>query len=563
MIGSMTVAQYAVRQMQAWGIETVFGVPGDTLLPLLEELRRAGSPRFIVCRHEGSAAMMASAYAKLTGRVAACLADAGPGAVQMLNGVYDAWMDRVPLLAITGELPAQQRGLRWPQDAGLDALFREATAFSHTLSAPGQACAVFAHALRKSLLASRPVRIGVPADMWTQGCGPVAVELPPKDFGGRVETRDDRIREAAAWLESARRPVLFAGLGCRGAAGPLLALAERLQAPIVHSMPAIGMLPPEHPWNLGVVGKFGTQAAADVLAEADVILAAGTTWWQPEFFPAGARVIQVDRAVDHIGYTFPVDLGVWGDAGDVLSRLAEATSRVHRPEWAHRVAHARRAHEAEAAEVPTAGGPLHPAAVVQALSGHLVPDAVVALDVGNHAFWFSRYYRGPQVRVLLSGHWRSTGFALPAGIGAKLAAPARQVVVFAGDGGFAMSMAELATAVQHGLPIACIVLRDGRYAEEESLQRRLGREPFGTRLHNPDWAAYAHSCGVDGYRVETFEQLTAALARALPALAQGRAAVLDVAVAAVEPRYARPGQAFRDGRLLDAVLAGAQAPASR
>ncbi|MFS8665925.1 MAG: thiamine pyrophosphate-dependent enzyme, partial [Limnochordales bacterium] len=190
---------------------------------------------------------------------------------------------------------------------------------------------------------------------------------------------------------------------------------------------------------------------------------------------------------------------------------------------------------------------------------HLVPDAVVSLDVGNNAFWFSRFYRGPNIRLLLSGHWRTVGFGLPGGIGAKLAEPARQVVVFAGDGGFAMSSPELATAVQYRLPIACIILRDGRYAEEESLQRQTGRRPFGTRLHNPDWAAYARACGAEGYRVDTYEQLTAALAHALPRLAEGQVAVLDVGVAAVEPRHAQPGSVpARDERPLAA--AGAARP---
>src|SRR5690606_14840072 len=151
----MTVAQYVVRQMSARGIDTVFGVPGDTVLPLLEALRAAGRPRFIVCRHEGSAALMASAYGKVSGKPAAVVADSGPGAVQMLNGVYDAHMDRVPLLVITGELPTRRPGTHWPQDADLDSLYREATAFNHTLADGAQACAIFTHGLRRAVFASR------------------------------------------------------------------------------------------------------------------------------------------------------------------------------------------------------------------------------------------------------------------------------------------------------------------------------------------------------------------------------------------------------------------------
>ncbi|MBO8141488.1 MAG: thiamine pyrophosphate-binding protein [Firmicutes bacterium] len=546
MRGEMTVVQYVVRQMQAWGIDVVFGVPGDTLLPLLEELRREGRPRFVVCRHEGAAALMASAYGKMSGRLAACVADSGPGAVQMLNGIYDAAMDRVPLLAITGELPTRRAGTGWPQDADTDGLYREATAFSRTLADGGQACRIFSQALRRATLESSPVRVGVPKNLWMETIPDVRVEEPFQDFGGRVEIDPERIGQAARWLEEANRPVLFAGLGVRHAVGALLELAERLQAPIVHTMPAIGLVPAENPWNVGVIGPFGTQAAADVLGRADLVLVVGTTWWHPEYAAPHARIIQIDRRLEHIGLACPVDLGIWGDAADVLPRLAAALGRTYRPEWAAAADQARRSWDGEIAQVASdMSGPLHPAAVAAAVGRALVPGAAVSLDVGNNAFWFSRYFRGPEIRLLLSGHWRTVGFGLPGAIGAKLAAPSRQVVAFTGDGGFAMSMAELATAVQHRLAIACVVLRDGRYAEEEFLQRQTGRRPFGTALHNPDWAAYARACGAAGYRVENGEQLARAVQEALPRLAEGQVAVLDVATAPATPRRAEPRRGTR------------------
>ena len=312
--------------MSAWGIDTVLRVPA-TVLPLLEELRSTGRPRFIVCRHEGSAALMASAYAKSSGKPAAVIADSGPGAVQMLNGVYDTYMDRVPLIAITGELPTRRLGTHWPQDADLDALYREATAFNHTLADSGQAPRIFTQALRQALFRARPVRVGVPLNVWTQMVAGGRVTEPPTELGATVRTDERAVQRAVDMLEQAAHPVLFAGVGIAKAVEPLLQLADKLQAPIVHSMPALGLIPADNPWNMGVVGKFGTTAAAHMLGQADLIVAVGTTWWQPEYVSQAARVIQIDKTRDHIGLTFPIDLGVWGDVADVLPRLIAGLSR--------------------------------------------------------------------------------------------------------------------------------------------------------------------------------------------------------------------------------------------
>lgn len=541
MAAELTVAQYMARQMDAWDIDVVFGVPGDTVLPFLDALRTAGRPRFIVCRNPGSAALMASAYAKAAGKPAAVVADSGPGAVHMLSGVFDAFMDRVPLIAITGEPPTGRAGGHWPQAADIDALYREPTVFNQTLADGNQASRTFVQALRQALFRARPVRVGVPQNVWAQTVNRAKIVDRPAEPGATVRTDERAVQRAAEMLERSERPVLFAGLGVAEAAPSLLQLAEKLGAPIIHSMPALGLIPADNPWNLGVVGRYGTQAAAFAAGRADLVLAVGTTWWQPEYMSPTARVIQVDRTREHIGATYSVDLGVWGEAADVLPRLAEAVPRGARSQWREAV---RRARQQLADEVVWMSAdtrqPLQPGTVMAAVGQALVPGAVVALDVGNHTFWFTRYHRADNYKLLLSGHWRTMGFGLPAGIAAKLAAYDRQVVVICGDGGFAMSMAELTTAVQHQLPITVIVLRDGRYGQEETLQKLTGGVPFGTGLHNADWAAYAQACGAAGYRVETYEQLLHALDDALPKLAYGQVSVLDVAVDRVDPLFPQP-----------------------
>lgn len=574
----MTLADYVVRQMQVWGIDTVFGVPGETVLSLLQSLQAAGKPRFVVCRHAESAALMASAYGKASGKPAACIADAGPGAVQMLNGVYDARMDRVPLLVITGE-PRSDRGGFGPGEP-TDSVYRAVAVYNETLSGANQAPRLLGNALRRMAGHNRPVRIGVPYHLWDDTVSDARFVEPPGDEDGGAEVRPKErvLAKAAERLARANRPVLFAGLGVAGAVPELLRLARLLQAPIVHSLPAAGIIPPDDEWNLGVIGKFGTQAAADAFGRADVVLTVGTTWWEPEFAADDVQVIQVDIAREHLGMTFPADIGVWGDAALVLHRLAEGVGprepgehpKSHgadgakaedgdesswadgvaerrgdadspRGEWARFVGRLRFALESEWHEMShKTEAPLEPGAVIAEVGKSLVPDAVVSVDVGNNTFWFSRYMRGPDMQVLLSGHWRTAGFGLPGAVAAKLAHPHRQVVAVSGDGGFAMSMAELLTAVKYRLPILCVILSDGRYGEEAVRQEAQGHATEATGLYEPDWAAFARACGAAGYTVRDFNDLRRALDDALPALARGQTSVLHVHIARVAPLHPRP-----------------------
>lgn len=538
MKNGMTVADYIVRQMQLWDIDTVFGVPGDTVLPLLEALRAAGTPRFIVCRNAESAALMGSAYGKVTGKAAACVADAGPGAVQMLNGVFDARMDRVPLLAIVGEDSFEQP-TRTPS-VQTNSLYRSATVYNETLSGASQTPRVFGEALRRMSLQGRPVRLGVPKDLWNDNVSDVRFSEVPNggEYGAEVRTNERVLRRAAELLGRAERPVLFAGIGASRAVPELLRLAEALQAPIVHSLPAAGIVPRDNPWNLGVIGKFGTQAAADVFGRADVILAVGTTWWESQFAADDVKVIQIDLVREHLGLTFPVDIGVWGDATRALQALADGAEPTGREEWVRFVRQARFTLEAEWNSMEhRTDAPLEPGAVIAAVGRALVPDAIVSVDVGNNTFWFSRYMQGPDMKVLLSGHWRTAGFGLPGAVAAKLAEPHRQVVMVGGEGGFGMTMSELLTAVQYNLPIVCVVLSDGRYGEEATRQEAHGQSPFGTDLYEPDWAAFARACGAVGYTVNTYDELQGALHDALPALARGQISVLHVHVARVAPMH--------------------------
>ncbi|HEY8485969.1 MAG TPA: thiamine pyrophosphate-binding protein [Limnochordales bacterium] len=577
----MTVAQYLARQLRAWGVDTFFGVPGDTVLPLLEALRAEEGVRWIACRHEAAAALAASAYAKASGRMAACVADGGPGAVQLLNGVYDARRDRVPMFVVTGQLARTRMGTGWPQDADPGLAYRGTTVFGRTLCHPAQLPEFLRAAFRAARHRPGPVRLSVPEDLWQQPvqhphpgvASPAAA--PPPAASGRIQPDTAALEQAARTLQHAQRPAILVGQGARAAASVLAELASDLDAAVVHTLPALGVIPFAFPLNLGVAGEFGTQAAANALAQADAVLMVGTTWRQPGYLNPSAKLIQVDCSMEHLGIAFDPAPGIWGAAEEVVPALRDELARLGRkprPAWRSFIEEQRRRWEQEIASVAATAadgalhgpaGPaafpegaatlvperagaaapaaaLHPGLVARLLGDHVTDDAIIAVDSGNHTFWFARYFRARHQRILLSGHWRTVGFALPAALGAKLAQPARQVVAFCGDGGFAMHLAELTTAVAHGLAIACVVLRDDRFGEEESLQRSRGLAPFGTRLRNPDFAAVARACGAHGYTASNPAELESALRAVLPALARGEVGVVEAAVQRVDPLRPQP-----------------------
>ncbi|GAB6876812.1 thiamine pyrophosphate-binding protein [Thermaerobacter litoralis] len=554
----MTVADYVASELAAWDVACLFGVPGDSIIPLLEAVRQNRRPRFVAARHETAAAIMAAAYAKVSGQMAACCSDAGPGAVQMLSGVYDAAMDRVPLLALTGGLPTGKTATHWPQDANLDLVYTDATVFNHTLAAAGQATRILPAALRAAWERSGPARVGLPVDLQREELAGAKPTGKP-GYLQAEPTPDQRDVDAALHLlRTAMKPVILAGRGARRAREAVLALAEALDAPIVATLPGLGAVPAEHRHYCGVLGEAGTQAAADVMGAADVALVVGSTWWQPAFVPRGLKVIQVDTRRAHLGMTFPVEVALAGPAETVIAALRDGIKPQAREGWRAFWERARATWHAELQEADAAaqgrgpgpggrsggwrrgrgtraGDGVHPAALMTVLSGVLDPEAVICVDTGQHTYWFGRYFFPDRQTVLVSGHWRTVGFALPAAIGAALAAPRRPVVALAGDGGLGMSLMEFTTAVRERLPIVVICCNDGRFAEEEELQVRAGVEPFGTRFVNPDFAAVAEAAGAAGIRVERAEDLEAALERALKV---NGPVLVDVRVAQVT--YPRP-----------------------
>jgi thiamine pyrophosphate-dependent acetolactate synthase large subunit-like protein/nitrite reductase/ring-hydroxylating ferredoxin subunit len=520
-----TVSDLIVETLVAWGLTHVFGMVGHSNLGLADALRRAeqrGDLTYVAIRHEGAAAFAASAFGKLTGRVAACFAIAGPGSTNLLTGLYDAKEDRVPILALSGQVPSAVRGRGAFQDTDLEAAFSGVATFSETVQLASDHSELAALAMKHALVDRRVSHLILPDEVQTVPVGDAAVHGPAGRSGDpAVLPASADLDAAEALLRRARRPVVVVGRGAHGHMGGVLALAERLGAPVLTTFKGKGLVADDHPLGAGVLGRSGTPVASWMMNEADLLLVLGASFSNHTGIADYKPTIQVDRDPMALGRFHPVDRPVLGDITRVTSALDDRLAvdppprgelAGHLPErWAiWREEKRRRAGDG------TTGG-ISAAAAITALARQVADDAVIAVDVGNNTYAFGRYFEASgRQDVLMSGYLGSIGFALPAALGAWAATGgARQVVSLSGDGGFGQYAMELTTAVRHGMAITHVVLSNGELGKISKEQRAADHEVWQTALVNPDLAAFARLCGAHGERVEDAAGLDAALRRAL------------------------------------------------
>ncbi|HZQ86599.1 MAG TPA: thiamine pyrophosphate-dependent enzyme [Acidimicrobiales bacterium] len=519
-----TVSDVLVETMTAWGVTHVFGMVGHSNLGFADAMRRAeerGELTFVGIRHEGAAAFAASAYGKLTGRPAACFAIAGPGSTNLLTGLYDAKVDRAPVLAISGQVPSKVLGRGAFQDLDLGAAFSDVAGFSHTILSGSDYAELMTLAVKEAVVNHRVGHVILPDEVQVLP----AEGVPAGSPAGRVASQGvtpapSAVADATALLSRARRPVIVVGHGARLAMDAVLALAERLHAPVMTTFKSKGQISDHHPLGCGVLGRSGTPVASWVMNESDALLVFGASFSNHTGIAPYKPIVQVDSDPMAIGRFHPVTVGVLGDV-DVTARTL-ATSlpddggwvdqrddvaarwRIWRDEKARRVADDR-------------GRGIGAAAVFEILSRLAPADAVVAVDVGNHAYSFGRYFECDHQTVLMSGYLGSIGFGYPAAMGAWAAAPNRKVIAVTGDGGFGQYLAELTTAVKYGMPITHVLLNNSQLGKITKEQRAAEMGVWHTDLLNPDFAAFANSCGALGLRVERLDDLEAAIASALSA----------------------------------------------
>ncbi|MFJ1768148.1 thiamine pyrophosphate-dependent enzyme [Amycolatopsis sp. NPDC088138] len=529
---SRTVAQVIVDSLAQLDVTHVFGVVGDALNPLTDAIRRAEGIEWIGCRHEEAAAFAAGAQAQLTDTIGVCMGTVGPGSVHLLNGLYDAAKSHAPVLAIAGQVPQADIGTDMFQEVDNDLLFKDVAVFRATVTSPEQIPGLLEIAVRTAISRGGPAVLTVPGDV---GDKKVEADREPRFSLAERSTRpDDPALDAAAQLlNAAGKVTLLVGRGARQARADVLALADRLGAPMVLTLKAKEGFEDDNPFEVGQTGLIGNPAAAQAMDHADLLLLLGTDFPYRAWYPTGKKVIQVDAVAEHIGRRVPVDIGLVGDVAPtvaaLLPRLSPQASRTHLDDAR---AHFERWHAGQRrlaspehdkglvgkvrSVFDNAEHQIRPEALAALIDEHAAHDAVFTSDTGMATVWLSRFVRMTGSRRLLGSYnLGSMANAMPQSIGAQLQDRDRQVIAFCGDGGLSMLLGDLMTIRTHRLPVKLVVFDNRRLGMVKLEQEQAGLPEFGTELDNPDFAAVATAMGLTGIRVTDPDDLAEAVQRAL------------------------------------------------
>ncbi len=517
-----TASDVMVETMVNWGVKHVFGMVGHSNLGFAEAMRKQeekGNLHFFGIRHEGAAAFAASAYAKLTGKPAACFAIAGPGSTNMLTGLWDAKVDRAPVLALTGQVDTQVLGPGAFQEVDLKSAFAAVSCWSQTALHSSKHGELMTLALKNAILKRDVANLILPNEVQE-----MAVNLCTKASGpkGRMTPLDitppaSSVENMMGLINAAKRPVIITGHGARFHMDSITKLAERLNAPVVTTFKGKGLISDNHPLGCGVLGRSGTPIASWFMNECDLLIVFGASFSNHTGITPKKPTIQVDFDPMALGKFHAVDVPVWGEIGVVsaliLDQLGEVDTVDQRPEVAERWKIWRK--EKERRELDDLGKGVNSASIFAALTRNTPDNAVIAVDVGNNAYSFGRYFECSGQAVLMSGYLGSIGFGYPAAMGAWVAAPERAILAVTGDGGFGQYLAEVNTAVKYNMNITHILLNNHELGKITKEQRAGEFEKWKTSLHNPDFAEYATNCGALGIQVTEKSQLDEAIKKAL------------------------------------------------
>lgn len=511
-----TVSEIMIAQMVEWGVKCVFGLPGTSSLGVVDAIRKNDSIRYVQVRHEQAAALMASAYGKLTGHVAACLTIAGPGATNLATGLYDAKLDHSPVLALTGMVKRQLIGPGSFQEIDQHAFFDPVTVFNKTLMSEDQTTSLTTLAIKHALLERGVSHIGIPNDVQKNQCNVSIIPFKDRMPNQAILQSEFLVKKAAKLIGDAERPVMVAGFGAMGHGAKLLELAEKIDAPITTTFRGKGVIDEYNQLYVGSHGTIGSTASAELVQKADLLIVVGSSFSDMTQIPE-KKTVQIDIDPLMIARRYPVEAPLLGNSSELLPRLLESVETRNRSNYMKEIAALKRFWlDLLEEEADSSSSPLRPQYIVKVLNEKLADDAIISLDVGENGWWFGRNFLMRETqKLLMSGYLATMGFGLPAAITAQLVYPERQVACISGDGGFSMVMGEFMTACKYDLPIN-LFLMDNRQLGMIMQEQKVENYPnWQTDLHNCDFAEYAESCGGVGIKVENPEELPEAVDNAL------------------------------------------------
>ena len=511
-----TVADIMAEQMVECGVKYVFGLPGTSALGVVEALRKNRDIEFIQVRHEQTAAFMASAYAKLTGHIGACLAVAGPGATNLATGLYDAKLDHAPVLALTGLVKRQMIGPGSFQEIDQHSFFEPISVFNKILMTEDQTTTLVTLAIKHALVERGVSHISIPNDVQKL---PYEAEIIP--FEGRIPNRaisssDYLIKQAALAVDMAERPVIISGFGALGQGEELLKLAAKISAPIVTTFRGKGVIDEDNGLYVGSHGTIASTAASELVRKADLLIVIGASYSDMTKIPE-KKTVQIDIDPMMIAKNYPVEVGLWGNSSELIPKLKEAVKAKRNSSYMAEIRKLKRDWLKQLEkEADPAKSPVRPQYIIKVLNDKLPEDCVISLDIGENGWWFGRnFFMKKTQKMVMSGYLASMGAGLPGALAAKIAYPDRQVVCITGDGGFSMVMADFLTAVKNKLPVKIFLFNNRHLGMIMQEQKVEGYPNWQTDLYNCDFAAYARECGGIGIKVNKAGELPAAVDEAL------------------------------------------------
>jgi pyruvate dehydrogenase (quinone)/pyruvate oxidase len=539
-------SELMVERLIDWGVDTVFGLPGDGINGIMEGFRRHEDRiRFVLVHHEEAAAFMATAYAKTTGKLGVCLATSGPGGLHLMNGLYDAKLDHHPVLAITGMQSTSQLGTGYQQEVHLDRIFMDLCVYNQMFMAPASIPALVDIAVRSALSKRGVAHLTFPVDMqeadpeeagYEGGLGTSRTpETAPVYTPPIVIPRDEELRKAADALNQSAKVAILVGIGARGAGEEILQAADLLAAPVVKSLSGKMVTPDTHPLVMGGLGLLGTKPSEEAMEDCDCILLIGTNFPYMRWLPPDRTAVQIELDPIRLGNRVPLTAGLVGDAKDTLKALIPLLKRKENRKFLEKIQKEKGKWDEDMAALESSDRePIQPQYLMRVVDRLATDDAILSSDSGTIATWAARHFdiRGRR-EFYLSGNLATMAPGLPYTIAAQVAYPGRQCIAFVGDGGFAMLMAEFHTAAWHGLPIKVVICNNGLLGQILWEQMALGYPEYGVRFQSHmDFTPWAESCGGRGIRVEKVGDVEPAIKEALEY--QGPALV-DVVVNADEP----------------------------
>jgi pyruvate oxidase len=518
-----TVSDVMVETMINWGVDSVFGMVGHSNLGLADAIRRqteTGKLKYFGIRHEGAAAFAASGYAKLTGKPAACFAIAGPGATNLLTGLWDAKVDRVPILALTGQVDTQVLGPGAFQEVDLSAAFKSVAEWSQTVLPSSKHSELMTLALKNAILKRDVSHLIFPNEVQEINVPEETVASSPEGRLAdlRISPPLSSLNSAIDKIKSAQRPCIIIGNGAKFSMNSIIQFAENIEAPVITTFKGKGLIPDDHPLACGVLGRSGTPIASYFMNISDLIIVFGASFSNHTGIATFRPIIQVDFDQMALGKFHKVDIPVWGEIGVTIDRLNEMFTE-HSGNPSVRIEIDKRCklwkNEKSKRSQDDRGKGLSSAYIFEIMSKVVPEDAVITVDVGNNAYSFGRYFECKSQSILMSGYLGSIGFGYPAAMGAYAAAPNRKIIAVTGDGGFAQYMAELTTAVKYNMNIIHILLNNNELGKISKEQKADEFNVWETDLVNPNFSDYAKNCGAMGIRVTKKSELENALVDSL------------------------------------------------